>query len=160
MPELSDFEIGQTVELSDGRTALVQFAGNTHFAAGDWVGVELDDASGKNDGSVQGQRYFDCLAGHGMFIRPSVARIIDESTPKPKLQTYGKVNGAATKGKPSNMAAGGLRRQSVLDPKAGKRQSINAGSPTPAARSGPMSRLGVCMHQWIGGPRLNNAKAR
>ncbi len=50
MGELSDFEPGQTVELSDGRTATVRFAGNTHFAAGDWIGVELDDASGKNDG--------------------------------------------------------------------------------------------------------------
>lgn len=143
MPELSDFQVGQTVELSNGVTATVQFVGNTHFALGDWIGIELEDASGKNDGAVQGQRYFDCPPGHGMFIRPSVPRIVDESTPKPIARSNGNANGAMTKRKPPSMAAvGGARRQSVLDSTATKRQSVNAGSPTPATRSGPVSRLG------------------
>ncbi|KAL2059577.1 hypothetical protein ABVK25_000870 [Lepraria finkii] len=110
MPELSDFQVGQTVELSDGRTATVQYAGSTHFAAGEWVGVELDTTTGKNDGEVQGQRYFDCRPGHGMFIRPNVATIIDQPTPKPAPRVNGKANGTATKGRPSSMA-GGLKRQ-------------------------------------------------
>lgn len=143
MPELSDFQIGQTVEFSKGVKATVQFVGNTHFSPGDWIGIELEDASGKNDGSVQGQRYFDCPSGHGMFTRPSVLKIIDESTPKPPVRPNGKANGAVTKGKPPSMAVGGNRRQSVLDKTATKRQSINVGSPTPVARSGPVSRLGV-----------------
>lgn len=143
MPELSDFQIGQTVELSNGIKATVQFVGTTHFSTGDWVGIELEDASGKNDGAVQGQRYFDCPPGHGMFTRPSVLKIIDESTPKPAVRLNGKANGAVTKARPPSMAAGGTRRQSVLDTTATKRQSINAGSPTPVARSGPVSRLGV-----------------
>ncbi len=146
MPELSDFQVGQTVELSDGRTATIQYAGSTQFATGDWVGVELDEDSGKNDGAVQGQRYFECPAGHGMFLRPSaIALIIDQPTPKPALRMNGKANGASTKGRPPSMAAGGLRRQSVLDPKANKRQSINAGSPTPAARPAGVSRLTVSL---------------
>ncbi len=146
MPELSDFQVGQTVELSDGRTATIQYAGSTQFAAGDWVGVELDEDSGKNDGAVQGQRYFECPAGHGMFLRPAaIALIIDQPTPKPALRMNGKANGAAKKGRPPSMAAGGLRRQSVLDPKANKRQSINAGSPTPAARPAGVSRLTVSL---------------
>lgn len=143
MPELSDFLVGQTVELLNGVKATVQFVGNTHFAPGDWIGIELEDASGKNDGAVQGQRYFDCPPGHGMFIRPSVPKIVDESTPKPTARPNGKVNGVATKGRPPNIAVGGARKQSVLDPTATKRQSINAGSPTPAARPGPVSRLGA-----------------
>ena len=143
MPELSDFQVGQTVELSDGRAATVQYAGSTHFAAGEWVGVELDTTTGKNDGEVQGQRYFDCPPGHGMFIRPNVATIIDQPTPKPAPRMNGKANGTATKGRPSSMA-GGLKRQSVLDPAASKRQSINAGSPTPSGRPAGVSRLAVC----------------
>ena len=144
MPELSDFQVGQTVELlSTGVKATVQFIGTTNFATGDWIGVELDDASGKNDGSVKGQRYFDCPPGHGMFTRPSTLKIIDESTPRPTTRPNGKANGSAMKGKPPSMAMGGARRQSVLDPMARKRQSVNAGSPTPAARSGPESRLGA-----------------
>ena len=143
MPELSDFQIGQTVEISNGVRARVQFVGNTHFAPGDWIGIELEDETGKNDGAVQGQRYFDCPSGHGMFIRPSIPKIVDESTPKPIARPNGKANGAVTKGKPPSMAVGGVRRQSVLDVTATKRQSMNAGSPTPAARSGPVSRLGA-----------------
>jgi len=146
MPELSDIQVGQTVELSDGRTAAVQYAGSTHFAAGDWVGVELDDGSGKNDGSVQGRRYFECSAGHGMFLRPAaITVIVDQPTPKPAPRMNGKVNGAATKGRPPSMAAGGLKRQSVLDPTANIRQSMNAGSPTPAARPAGVSRLAVSL---------------
>lgn len=156
MPELSNFQIGQAVELSDGRTATVQYAGSTHFATGEWVGVELDTATGKNDGEVQGQRYFDCPQGHGMFIRPNVATIIDQPTPKPAGKMNGKVNGTAAKGRPSSMV-GGLKRQSILDPAASKRQSINAGSPTPSGRPAGVSRLAVRFHEYAYMTTLNQA---
>jgi dynactin 1 len=144
MSELSHFEIGQTVELNDGRTAILQYTGNTHFAPGDWLGVVLDDATGKNDGSVQGQRYFECRPGHGMFLRPAAATVIDEPTPKPKGRPRIRANGAAAKTRPQSMVAGGLKRQSLVDPGASKRQSINAGSPTPGANGALRARLGVC----------------
>ena len=128
------------MELADGQTATVQFIGNTHFAQGDWVGVVFDDAVGKNDGSVQGQRYFECPAGHGMFVRPTVATVLDQSTPKPAVRMNGKANGTAMKGRPPSMMSAGSKRQSVADPAGAKRQSMNASSPTPAAR---VSRLAV-----------------
>lgn len=144
MSELSDFEIGQTVELSDGRIAIIQYIGNTAFAPGDWLGVVLEDATGKNDGLVQGQRYFECRPGYGMFLRPSAATVIDEPTPKPKERPRIRANGAASKSRRQSMVAGGLKRQSLVDLGASKRQSINAGSPTPGANGALRARLGVC----------------
>lgn len=52
---------------------VVAFLGNVMFAAGDdWVGVRLSGVSvglGKNDGSVQGVRYFSCGPQNGLFVR-------------------------------------------------------------------------------------------
>jgi len=36
-----------------------------------WLGIELDQPVGKNDGSVAGVRYFDCKPSHGVFAPPS-----------------------------------------------------------------------------------------
>ncbi|KAF7715527.1 Uncharacterized protein PECH_004731 [Penicillium ucsense] len=66
-----DYSPGTVVVLTDGRQATVRFIGLTHFANGEWIGVELTDPTGKNDGEVQGERYFQCEPGFGMFIRPS-----------------------------------------------------------------------------------------
>ena len=144
MPELSDLHLGQSIELADGRPAIIRYLGNPHFAAGDWVGVELEEATGKNDGAVQGQRYFDCPSGYGMFIKPGVAHVLEEETPKPRKVMNGRPNGAVLKGRPSSISnAAALNRQSILDPTAGKRRSVNAGSPTPAAKPAGVSRLAV-----------------
>ena len=141
MGELSDFLIGQTVELQDGRIASVHFIGETNFATGDWIGVVLDDATGKNDGTVQGQRYFECLPGHGMFVRPVVATVVDHPVPKASTKAIGKANGATTKERSENPVAAGLRRQSVLDPVVGRRKSINGDSPTPGMKMTGVLRI-------------------
>lgn len=49
----------------------MQFIGGTQFAPGQWAGIVLDEAIGKNDGSVAGVRYFQCEDGRGIFTRPS-----------------------------------------------------------------------------------------
>lgn len=49
----------------------LRFIGNVDFAEGNWLGVELRTPRGKNDGSVQGQRYFNCRPNHGLLVRPS-----------------------------------------------------------------------------------------
>ncbi|ELT98482.1 hypothetical protein CAPTEDRAFT_225292 [Capitella teleta] len=51
------------------KPGVIQFIGCTEFAAGNWVGVELESADGKNDGSVKGVRYFKCRKRHGVFVR-------------------------------------------------------------------------------------------
>ncbi|OAA67273.1 dynactin [Niveomyces insectorum RCEF 264] len=71
--------VGQTVKLGDGRRGIIRFVGDTLFAPGEWVGVELEKSTGKNDGSVQGERYFSCAMGRGMFLRPSAVTMVDVS---------------------------------------------------------------------------------
>ncbi|KAL8653634.1 MAG: hypothetical protein Q9210_001986 [Variospora velana] len=149
MGELSDFKVGQTVELQDGQTATVQFKGNTHFAAGAWIGVVLDDATGKNDGSVQGQRYFDCLPGHGMFLRPTVLSILEQPTPKANGRSHSKYNAEGIKSVQNVVSGKGLREITV-DPADARRQSINAGSPTPRVKgSGTVSNQIPYEAPWL-----------
>ncbi len=54
----------------------VLFVGQTSFAAGVWVGIALDHSNGKNNGSVQGKRYFECDDGYGVFVRSSQVHVL------------------------------------------------------------------------------------
>ncbi|PWN28076.1 hypothetical protein BDZ90DRAFT_231838 [Jaminaea rosea] len=58
----------------------VLFVGQTSFAPGLWVGVVLDPdvVGGKNDGSVQGKRYFDADPGQGIFVRSSQIEVLED----------------------------------------------------------------------------------
>ena len=71
-PPLSDdFIIGDRVFVSGSKPGFIAFLGETQFAPGDWAGVVLDEMIGKNDGSVNGVRYFQCEAKRGVFCRIS-----------------------------------------------------------------------------------------
>ncbi|KAL7912826.1 p150/dynactin-like protein [Trichoderma velutinum] len=130
---MPDFKPGQTVLLNDGRKAIVRFAGPTHFQVGEWIGVELEEKTGKNDGSVQGERYFDCPMGYGMFVKPMMATIIAQpAAPKP----------AAAARKPAARPSGfhptvGRASVSGGDANLNRRRSINAPSPSPVPHHKP-----------------------
>lgn len=156
----ANLKAGQTIELNDGRIGIIRFIGETAFADGLWVGVEFDDPSGKNDGSVQGMRYFDSKPGHGMFLRPmGVARIVEEPKPKaPARPAAGRpaapgavarrATGSIDQGKsrPSSMTA----ESSTTRPRLGSRPSsidtkspaggTRIGSPTKRPAAGSVSR--------------------
>ncbi|XP_030756486.1 kinesin-like protein KIF13A isoform X3 [Sitophilus oryzae] len=62
--------LGESVSIRPyNSTGVVAYIGETEFAPGTWIGVELDAPKGKNDGSVNGSRYFTCKPKHGMFVR-------------------------------------------------------------------------------------------
>lgn len=69
--EGSEVRLGDRVLVVGQRTGVVQYYGETNFAPGLWLGIELDKPSGKNDGSVGGVRYFSCPPKHGVFAPPS-----------------------------------------------------------------------------------------
>eukprot|EP00928_Gymnodinium_smaydae_P089418 TRINITY_DN73388_c0_g1_i1.p1 TRINITY_DN73388_c0_g1~~TRINITY_DN73388_c0_g1_i1.p1 ORF type:complete len:466 (+),score=72.45 TRINITY_DN73388_c0_g1_i1:74-1471(+) len=75
--------LGDSVRVGSSTTSKnigrVRFVGETKFAAGLWVGVELQEKNGKNDGSVQGTRYFSCDDRCGLFLRPSNLHVLREA---------------------------------------------------------------------------------
>jgi len=44
---------------------------------GHWVGVTLDEPTGKNNGTIKGKRYFDCGNNCGVFVRPERCEVGD-----------------------------------------------------------------------------------
>ena len=61
------FKPVQRVLVGGAERGFVMFVGYSHFKEGVWIGVELERPKGKNDGSIDGQRYFNCSPGYGVF---------------------------------------------------------------------------------------------
>jgi len=75
----AEITVGQRCEVDFGgkKRGEVMYVGKPAFAAGWWVGVKYDEPMGKNDGSVKGQRYFQCMPKYGGFVRPAVVSVGD-----------------------------------------------------------------------------------
>jgi len=68
----SKWEVGSRVCTGSGASVkhgVVAFVGETSFSTGEWIGIVLDAAEGKNDGSVAGVRYFSCEPNFGLFVK-------------------------------------------------------------------------------------------
>ncbi|XP_069601171.1 dynactin subunit 1 isoform X1 [Ranitomeya imitator] len=124
-------KVGSRVEvIGKGHRGTVAFVGATLFATGKWVGVILDDAKGKNDGTVQGRKYFTCEENHGIFVRQSQIQVADDGADTTSPET------------PEPAATKVLRREAADIPKASKlptRPSSSAASSGTAGASGSAS---------------------
>ncbi|KAF2250622.1 hypothetical protein BU26DRAFT_267068 [Trematosphaeria pertusa] len=57
---------------SDARRGTISYIGPVPEipGIGSWIGITLDEPTGKNDGSVKGKKYFECGKNCGVFVRP------------------------------------------------------------------------------------------
>ena len=117
-----------------GRRGEVMFVGRVaELPIGLWVGVKYDEPVGKNDGSVKGVRYFECLDKYGGFVRPDTCRCIGDSpecptaTPSAVSQTAAPPPPPASKAS-SLLATPASRPESRPEPGA-------AGAATPSSRT-------------------------
>jgi hypothetical protein len=88
----------------DRGAGVVAFFGETQFSDGLWVGIILDEANGKNNGSVKDVKYFECEENHGTFVRPNTVHL--EKSGRPTLSGLPRPNTRRTTNvsKPSSTA--------------------------------------------------------
>ncbi|XP_069374721.1 dynactin subunit 1 isoform X25 [Paralichthys olivaceus] len=133
-------KIGSTVEVTGkGQRGTVAYIGATLFASGKWVGVILDEPKGKNDGTVQGKRYFTCEENHGIFVRQSQLQVVEEGSSATSPDT------------PEFALAKILRQKEIPEtPKTSKQTSRESLS---SSLSGDVSEVGLTSHQGaLGAP--------
>lgn len=76
---IHDIKIGLRCSVSPGdRRGEVCFIGMVDgLAGGYWIGVKLDEPLGRNDGSINGRKYFDADPNCGVFARPDNVKVGD-----------------------------------------------------------------------------------
>ncbi|EJD45781.1 hypothetical protein AURDEDRAFT_87692 [Auricularia subglabra TFB-10046 SS5] len=128
--------IGALVEYQ-GMRGMVRFFGATHFSPGKWVGIELFEPKGKNNGTVQGQQYFNCRPYYGVFVRVSQVTIVDpDPAPPPPPAT----NGRTPASRPGSMLPPSRSMGHQRTPSSGLTRSSTMRSVASAGRETPPSR--------------------
>ena len=73
---MTDLQVSKRVCILPGssRRGIIAYVGPIASLPGPqgspWIGVTLDEPQGKNDGSVNDERYFQCPPNRGVFVRP------------------------------------------------------------------------------------------
>ncbi|KAJ2841363.1 hypothetical protein IWW36_006282, partial [Coemansia brasiliensis] len=160
---LAGAAIGQTVEVQGSR-GIIRFSGPTEFASGRWLGIELDRPQGKNDGSVQGKRYFECAPMHGVFVRSSQVKVLADTDSREAggvSRTRATIHGAEIQTEesrlrpPSGIAAGGTDGLRVA-----RRATIQPGRIVPPSSSSLLASGGSSIAPPSGTSRLGSMQNR
>ncbi|XP_013194535.2 CAP-Gly domain-containing linker protein 2 isoform X2 [Amyelois transitella] len=136
-----ELRLGDRVIVSSSRgskAGILRYVGVTDFAPGVWGGVELDDPLGKNDGSVDGKRYFECAPRFGLFAPIS------------------KISRSPSNRKPGACAIHSNGRATPLRRSNSRESLTSLGTSIASSRVGV--RLGVTSlgAQRVGGPRASS----
>lgn len=77
--EAASISVGARCETYPGANrGEVKFVGKIEgLPPGYWVGVQLDEPLGKNDGVAKGTRIFECPPKYGLFLRPDKVEVGD-----------------------------------------------------------------------------------
>ncbi|XP_050359356.1 dynactin subunit 1 isoform X5 [Nymphalis io] len=110
----------------------IAYVGNPTFATGKWIGIILDEAKGKNNGTVRGHSYFRCEENYGVFVRQTQIQLLDaDDNPMETSMT------TSTEEKPvSNRRLSSKYRGSSRTSLASSRQSLTSYVSPTAERSG------------------------
>ncbi|KAL4157980.1 hypothetical protein PRNP1_003760 [Phytophthora ramorum] len=131
-----ELEVGAHVAFGAGKTGIVRFIGETDFASGEWVGIELERPEGKNNGELNGRVYFTCEPNHGLFVKKSMVRTVLSSTNSSAK--------APLSGRLSGVGSGATRRLSSSIPAPSSSASSRVSAPkTRASMITPTSRPGM-----------------
>ena len=74
----------------------VEFVGEVHFRPGKWVGVLFATPMGKNNGVIEGRKYFSALQNYGLFVPSKAVKLYKKasklgtqnSSPIKKIQSF------------------------------------------------------------------------
>ena len=72
------FRLGQKVVVGNAVPGVVRYIGQVHFSSGTFLGIELDEANGTNNGTLKGRTYFECPEEHGIFAPPSKVSLLED----------------------------------------------------------------------------------
>lgn len=77
--EASNMHVGDRCQCQPGdRLGTVRYVGRiAALKQGYWIGVEFDEPVGKSDGTVKGQKVFECQPLYGGFLRPDQVEVGD-----------------------------------------------------------------------------------
>ena len=73
---------------------------------GKWIGVILDKPLGKNNGTVEGKKYFECADNYGMFCRQTQLKILSDSPGKSSRTPSRENSSLATPRQKSDLSRG------------------------------------------------------
>ncbi|XP_050359354.1 dynactin subunit 1 isoform X3 [Nymphalis io] len=124
----------------------IAYVGNPTFATGKWIGIILDEAKGKNNGTVRGHSYFRCEENYGVFVRQTQIQLLDAddnpmetsmtTSTEEKPVSNRRLSRVRRKASPAQTKTGSLSMSSSRTSLASSRQSLTSYVSPTAERSG------------------------
>uniref|UniRef100_A0AAG5DSE9 CAP-Gly domain-containing protein n=1 Tax=Anopheles atroparvus TaxID=41427 RepID=A0AAG5DSE9_ANOAO len=130
----ASLNVGDRVIVSSGfgsRPGILKYLGETQFASGTWCGVQLDEGSGKNDGTVDGVRYFECPAKYGIFV--PIAKVTLSPSARKTSARLSRANSKESLNSMATMSSIATTATSRLRMSAQRKSTVSAVPSTPKA---------------------------